>query len=83
MVGMYCESHHKAEKGLCQECIGLADYARMRLDKCTFGEKKPACAKCTIHCYSPSMRDKVSAVMKYAGPRMIAKHPILTLLHGI
>ena len=83
MVGMYCASRHKVEKGLCEKCVELIDYASMRLDKCPFGEKKPACAKCAIHCYSQPMRAMVSAVMKYAGPRMISRHPILTLLHGI
>ncbi len=83
MVGMYCANYHKTEGGLCEKCIGLMDYARMRLDKCLFGEKKPSCAKCAIHCYSPSMRASVTEVMKYAGPRMITKHLILTLLHGI
>lgn len=83
MVGIYCAGHHKVKKGLCEECAGLLDYARIRLDKCPFGEKKPACAKCTIHCYNPSMRDRVTAVMRYAGPRIILKHPQLALFHVI
>jgi len=83
MIKMYCSGHHASEGGLCRECQELLDYAGQRLDKCRFGEKKPACAKCTVHCYSPSMRPMVTAVMKYAGPRMISKHPILALLHGI
>lgn len=83
MVRMYCSSYHKAEKDICQECAGLLGYAGARLDKCHFGEKKPPCAKCAIHCYSPYMRAKVTAVMRYAGPRMISKHPILALFHGI
>lgn len=83
MVRIYCSGHHKSEEGLCRDCAGLLKYAGQRLDKCPFGGKKPTCAKCTIHCYSPSMRLKVTAVMKYAGPRMISKHPILALHHVI
>ncbi len=83
MVGMYCAGHHKVKIGLCQECASLLDYAGTRLDKCPFGGKKPACAKCTIHCYNPSMRAKITAVMKYSGPRIMLKHPILALLHGM
>lgn len=83
MVRMYCAGLHKTKRGFCRDCAGLLDYARMRLDKCPFGAKKPACAKCTVHCYSPSMRSKVTAVMKYAGPRMILKHPILSVLHSM
>lgn len=83
IVGIYCSAHHKAKIGICQECAYLLGYARLRLDKCPFGEKKSPCAKCAIHCYNPSMRAKITAVMKYAAPRMITKHPILTLLHAI
>lgn len=83
MVRMYCAGVHKTKRGLCRECAALLEYAGMRLDKCPFGEKKPTCAKCTIHCYSPSMRSEVTAVMKYAGPRMALKHPVLAVLHGL
>ncbi|MDP3791669.1 MAG: nitrous oxide-stimulated promoter family protein [Candidatus Omnitrophota bacterium] len=83
MIGIYCSGRHKSGENLCQECAGLLGYARLRLDRCPFGEDKPACSKCAIHCYNPSMRAKVTAVMKYAGPRMISKHPILTLIHGL
>ncbi len=83
MVRMYCSGHHNIKRGLCRECAGLLDYAKSRLDKCPFGRKKPTCAKCTIHCYSPSIRPKITAVMKYAGPRMISKYPIIALRHGI
>ena len=26
-------------------------YAQKRLDKCVFGEEKPACKQCPVHCY--------------------------------
>ncbi|MDP3790205.1 MAG: nitrous oxide-stimulated promoter family protein [Candidatus Omnitrophota bacterium] len=83
MIKMYCSGHHASEEGLCRECQELLDYAGQRLDRCPFGRKKPACAKCRIHCYSPAMRAKVISIMKYAGPRMILKHPILAVMHGI
>ncbi len=83
MVKMYCFNHHTAGKNLCQECGGLLSYAKSRLDKCPFSEKKPPCARCAVHCYDSSMRSKVTSVMRYAGPRMISKHPILALFHGI
>ena len=83
MVRMYCSGRHKAKRGLCRECTSLLYYAKLRLDKCPFGGKKPTCAKCTIHCYNPSIRPKITAVMKYGGPRMISKHPIIALHHNI
>ena len=38
------------EKCLCEECSVLLDYAYQHLDHCKFGEKKPTCKKCPIHC---------------------------------
>lgn len=83
MIKMYCSAHHRQGARLCGECAGLLGYASLRLDKCPFGKDKPACAKCTTHCYSPAMRAKVTSVMRYAGPRMISKHPVLAFFHGV
>ena len=43
-------------------------YAQKRLDKCVFGEEKPACKQCPV---------------RWAGPRMLWRHPILTVRHLI
>lgn len=82
MVKIYCHDHH-ADDTLCQDCQSLLEYAQNRLDKCPFDEKKPACNKCTVHCYSVTMREHVRQVMRYAGPRMILKHPLLALQHFV
>lgn len=81
MISIYCRDKHKTKKGLCQSCQELSSYASLRLDKCTFGEDKPTCERCSIHCYKPEMKIKVRDVMKYAGPRMIIYHPILAIKH--
>ena len=82
MIGIYCRDHHETiNKSLCSECRSLLEYAEKRLDKCPFGEKKGACSKCEIHCYKPDMRKKVTAVMRYSGPRMLRKHPLLAIDH--
>ncbi len=81
MIGMYCKAQHGANTKLCADCSALLEYARQRLEHCIFGEDKPVCAKCPIHCYRKSMRDRIIAVMRYAGPRMLYKHPLLALLH--
>jgi hypothetical protein len=57
------------------------DYAIERLDRCPFGDNKTACAKCLVHCYKPSLRERIKAAMRYAGPRMLWKHPILAFMH--
>jgi hypothetical protein len=81
MLGIYCRSKHRTSGGLCPECRDLHDYAMQRIAKCPYGEDKPTCAKCPIHCYKPAMREKVRAMMRYSGPRMMLYHPWLTVLH--
>ena len=83
MIGCYCRGHHGTGGELCADCRWLLDYATGRLQRCPFGETKPTCAKCPIHCYQPQMRERVKAVMRYAGPRMIWRHPILAVRHWL
>lgn len=81
MIGIYCLGNHGSKKSLCQECEKLFGYVTKRLDKCPFRENKPKCSKCPAHCYKPAMRKKIKEVMKYSGPRMILKHPVLAARH--
>jgi len=83
MVRCYCRDHHAAAAPLCPECRELLDYAAVRLERCRFGVEKPVCAKCPVHCYQPARREQVKAVMRYAGPRMLWRHPILSLRHWL
>lgn len=88
MVTLYCRAHHprtqRGEAGdtaLCPHCATLLSYALARLDGCPFGEDKPVCASCQVHCYRPVMRDRIRQVMRYSGPRMTYRHPYLALRH--
>jgi len=83
MIGIYCHGRHKTGKGLCGECRELLEYAMVRLDKCPFQEYKTTCANCPVHCYKPAMRERVKAVMRYSGPRMLSRHPVLAIYHWI
>jgi hypothetical protein len=83
MIGLYCRGHHAPASGPCAECHELLDYAFGRLDRCRFGAAKGPCARCPVHCYKPAMRERVRQVMRYAGPRMLCRHPILALLHQL
>ena len=83
MVRMYCRDHHGTRDALCSECGPLMDYAARRLERCVFGDDKPTCANCTVHCYSRDMRERVRDVMRYAGPRMLLRHPWLGISHVI
>ncbi|MBK9065004.1 MAG: nitrous oxide-stimulated promoter family protein [Acidobacteria bacterium] len=85
MLHIWCEAHplHVRVRygGLCAGCDSLLDYASYRLLKCPYGEEKPTCKKCPIHCYTRAKRDLMQEVMRFAGPRMLLRHPILAYHH--
>ena len=82
MLKIYCHSRHPAPKDrLCPGCEDLLQYALQRLDNCPFGPEKGPCAECTIHCYEPSMRLRIQEVMRYSGPRILKKNPVLAICH--
>lgn len=80
MIRLYC-THKEGNANLCDECSELLRYAHTRLERCKFGERKPTCERCTVHCYRPDMRERVRKVMRYSGPRMIFYHPIMAIRH--
>jgi hypothetical protein len=87
MMRIHCKGCHaplpRDAEGLCTECAGLLDYARKRLAACPFGPDKPTCVNCQIHCYGPQQREATREVMRYAGPRMLFRHPVLAIAHVI
>lgn len=80
MLRIFCRDHHGSQT-LCTECETLHTYAEKRLAGCPYGEGKPTCTNCQIHCYGPAQREQVRQVMRYAGPRMLVRHPYLALMH--
>ena len=83
MIGLHCRALHGGRGALCAECEALRAYAERRLEKCPFAEEKPTCVACPVHCYEAAMRERVRAVMRYAGPRMLLRHPVLAVRHLI
>jgi len=83
MTHIYCRDRHGSLTALCAECQQLLDYAGVRLERCRFGEEKPTCANCPVHCYQRARREQVKAVMRYAGPRMAWEHPVMSLRHWL
>lgn len=91
MIKKYCNGKHKEKRKaqgikhgeVCHECKELTEYALFRLDKCPFKVNKKFCSFCKIHCYKPEMREKIKAVMKYSGPRMLPSHPIFAISHVV
>lgn len=80
MIRLFCKAHHQPHE-LCLQCSELLQYADARLAACPFGDRKPTCRKCPVHCYRRDMKEKIAEVMRFAGPRMIFNHPILAVRH--
>ncbi len=83
MIGQYCRSNHGDGKDLCVDCTELLNYAELSLRNCPFQEGKTTCGNCTVHCYTPSMRERIREVMRVVGPRMILTNPIMALRHAM
>jgi predicted amidophosphoribosyltransferase len=81
MIGLYCRDRHDGGRELCDDCRALWEYAQQRVGRCPFRADKPTCVNCTVHCFKPAMREQIRVVMRYAGPRMVWRHPILSLFH--
>ncbi len=81
MIGLHCRDRHGCGPGRCDRCGALWEYTRQRVERCPFRDDKPTCLRCTVHCFRPEMREEIRAAMRYAGPRMPWRHPVLALLH--
>lgn len=95
MFALFCQGNHSDKEKiwvlaqipdskkymLCSHCADLYEYAQKRLKHCPHGDKKPTCSKCPIHCYAPHRRAEIKKVMRYAGPKMLWKHPFLSIRH--
>jgi hypothetical protein len=83
MVRIYCaeHGHEAAGGGLCESCGTLLAYSHQRLDRCPYGDDKPSCKECPIHCYRRTEREAMKQVMREAGPLMLWRHPWLAIAH--
>ena len=80
MIRLYCRLK-EGNLQLCPECRSLLEYAHARLDRCKFGEAKKTCRQCPVHCYKKDMRERMRAVMRFSGPRMMWYHPVDAIKH--
>ena len=81
MIELYCR-HRLKQNTIPEEYQQLIVYAHTRLGHCRFGEDKPVCKKCPIHCYAPKERQQIREVMRWVGPRMMVFAPETTIIHG-
>ncbi len=82
MISLYCRKKHKTPKGeLCEACQSLLNYVAERRVHCPFGDEKPFCSRCKVHCYKPSMRQNIKDVMRFSGPRLLIYNPAAFFRH--
>lgn len=90
MIVIFCAAHHGREERteqahcgemICPECVVIDQYAVLRTQRCRKMDVKTSCEECGNHCYKPAMREKIREIMRYAGPRMITKHPVAAIRH--
>ena len=78
MIRLYCRKKLRARE-LPEEYAELLEYAKLRLTRCKFGDNKPNCKRCPIHCYKADMRAKIREIMRWSGPRMIVYDPVAAI----
>lgn len=82
MVSLYGK-HCSKPAASAQELEALAAYAARRLDHCHWGQQKPNCHDCPVHCYAPQQRELMRQVMRWTGPRMLRYAPIEAMRYMI
>ncbi|MBU5312099.1 nitrous oxide-stimulated promoter family protein [Tissierella carlieri] len=83
MIYIYCKKKHNSENELCSECEDLILYSYSRVDNCPHTQSKTFCSFCDTSCYREDYKEKIKAVMRFSGPRMLYHNPIITIKHLI
>ncbi len=81
MIAIYCHNRHRSRDAVCPACFELLEYAHDRLQKCPYRGGKLSCRLCPTHCYNENMKERIRGVMRFSGPRMLFRHPVLALRH--
>lgn len=79
---IYCRGHHpgvaKDTGGLCPACRGTIEQTLDRAAACPYGHGHN-CEDCETHCQRGEAQQRIKAIMAYAAPRMVFRHPLMTL----
>lgn len=65
---------------LCEGCHKLLAHALVKRTHCPF-DPKPACKRCSSHCYHPKYRDEICRAMRFSGRKLLLSGRIDYLLH--
>ena len=62
---------------LCPECLDLVKESAKHTNRCRHLAYKTFCHHCPTPCYAQSAREKIRPIMRYSGPRIMTRHPVL------
>ncbi|MGN1361014.1 MAG: nitrous oxide-stimulated promoter family protein [Eggerthellaceae bacterium] len=79
---IYCGAHHagrpKDSTGMCPECSETILLTHDRAANCPY-DHQGNCQDCTLKCNRGDQQQRIKAIMAYAAPRMLVRHPLMTL----
>lgn len=79
---IYCRAHHadrpKNSAGMCAECSATISFTHDRAANCP-NNHQGNCQDCAIKCNRGNQQQRIRAIMAYAAPRMMVRHPLMTL----
>ncbi len=79
---IYCQGNHaergKDVAGMCSECGAAIEQTLARAEACPHGHEGN-CQDCATPCQRGEAQERIKAIMRYAAPRMLVRHPLMTL----
>ena len=79
---IYCKGNHagraKDAAGMCPECRGVIEQTLARAEACPHGHEGN-CQDCATPCQRGEAQQRIKAIMRYAAPRMMFRHPLMAL----
>lgn len=66
---------------LCPVCLAMVLRSEKKTQYCVHMPYKTLCHLCPRPCYTEKQMEEIRPMMRYSGPRLITKHPILTYRH--
>lgn len=79
---IYCQGNHasceKDASGMCPECRAAIEQTLARTEVCPHNHEGN-CQDCTTPCHRGEAKQQIKNIMRYAAPRMIFRHPFMTL----
>ena len=86
MGSIYCKAHHadapKDAAGMCEQCAETIRFTHERAAACPY-DHEGNCKDCAIKCNRGDQQRRIQSIMKYSAPRMLVRHPLMTLEYAL